>query len=218
MKYSFIILLFLLSLTISSLAQTAKKRPRLSKLTIGNLQGARLQIDSFKAQKELKTNDGFGIIYYNIYFSGVNFQNVQVATVAGSSFAPLISLMEKCVPGSVISFDNIIALNKAGDTGFVNGKSFTIYSGTDSIDTKKTVSETNKQLYELMKKEFTSGVIYFSGNGFTNVITVSKKDFPSLANLFARCVPGSVVTFENCIYKKPDGTLSKPLFKSIKLE
>lgn len=67
-------------------------------------------------------------------------------------------------------------------------------------------------------KTFLSGTIYFSGENFPNVIVATKKDFPSLQNYFGRCAPGSIITFENCIYKNPDGTLSKPLTKTIKLD
>jgi hypothetical protein len=74
-----------------------------------------------------------------------------------------------------------------------------------------------KETYRLMRLNFVSGTMYFSGDGFTNVVTVDLKT-ASPRNCFSRCIPGSIITIEHAIYKNPDGTLSKPITEIIKEE
>jgi hypothetical protein len=67
------------------------------------------------------------------------------------------------------------------------------------------------------KVVYISGTIYFSGDGFPNAIRVDAKDSIRVNDFVSRCKPGSIITFDNCIYRTSDGKLSKPVNKSIKL-
>lgn len=201
-----------------TIAQSAIKAGRYNAIEVGNLKGNRLQIDSFKAQKELRLTNGLNLHYVTIFFSGANFQNTMAATLAGNSLSLIKNMIDRCKPGTIVSFERIIALNSKGDTVPVKEKIITFYSGTANSDTLNKISENHSFFKSIISHQFISGTIYFSGTQFPNVIIISKKDFPSLQNHFGRCAAGSIITFENCIYKNPDGTLSKPLTKTIKLD
>lgn len=69
----------------------------------------------------------------------------------------------------------------------------------------------------LKNLNFISGNIYFSAAGFINVIVASVSEKGKLQKYYGKCIPGSVITLENCIYRNRDGSLSLRLNKSIKL-
>jgi len=158
-------------------------------------------------------DDRFSFHSATVYFSGGYSSDVVPATLNGNSLIGLTALINRCEAGSVITFDNVKVSGPDG-VRVIEGKSFTLYSGTD--DTSRIqVSLVNKELFQLMKKEFVYGTIYFSGANFPNVVIHTvKKNEP--VNLFMRCASGSIIAFENCIYKNDDGTLSKPFTKTIK--
>jgi hypothetical protein len=80
------------------------------------------------------------------------------------------------------------------------------------------VSKARQEIDSLKKLNFISGTIYFSGDGFTNVASAKVVDKARMGIYFGRSVPGTTITFENCIYKNPNGSLSQPLNTSVKLD
>ncbi|WP_462254958.1 hypothetical protein [Ferruginibacter sp.] len=169
-------------------------------------------------QKEIKVTTGFKFKSASVYFSGANFQNVKVAFLDTSALFRLDTLFARCMPGSVVTFDNIKLINKKAEEITIAGKAYFFYGGAYvNIDSSRYPGNIN-EIFELSKKIFISGTIYFSGENFHNVLTVHTGENDLLKNLIARCSPGSIISFENCIFKNTDGTLAKPITKSIKLE
>lgn len=68
----------------------------------------------------------YSVVSATVYFSGANFPNVVTASISGNSLAPLASFMQRCGPGSVISFDNIKVSGPDG-TRSIDGKSIALY-------------------------------------------------------------------------------------------
>lgn len=120
-------------------------------------------------------------------------------------------------PGCSLVIDELCGYDKNHQRHYLENEAvlFNLQHSNKSYDSV-TVQMAELLFYSI--KSYLSGNIYFSGTNFTNVITVTKKDFFLLPNYFGRCAPGSIITFENCIYKNPDGSLSKPLTKTIKLD
>ena len=58
-----------------------------------------------------------------------------------------------------------------------------------------------------LKFNIVSATVYFSGAGFPNVVTsaISGNNLAPIQSFFARCQPGSVVTFDNVKVQGPDG-------------
>lgn len=81
----------------------------------------------------------------------------------------------------------------------------------------ETNSNARQEIYKLKDLNFISGIIYFSGYGFTNVTSVKVTDKDNLEACYNKSGPGTTITLENCFYKKLDGSLSQPLNRSIKL-
>lgn len=59
-----------------------------------------------------------------------------------------------------------------------------------------------------LKYNVVGATVYFSGAGFTNVVTTSinSNSLAGLSQYISRCTPGSVITFDNVKVSGPDGT------------
>jgi len=58
-----------------------------------------------------------------------------------------------------------------------------------------------------LKYNIVSATVFFSGAGFNNVVqqTINGNNLSSLSAYISRCIPGSVVTFDNVKVQGPDG-------------
>lgn len=88
---------------------------------------------SFKGQQfcraELENFDfdtKYSIVSATVYFSGANFPNVQQSSINGNSLAPLASFIQRCGPGSVVTFDNVKVTGPDGQR-VIEGKSIALY-------------------------------------------------------------------------------------------
>ena len=93
----------------------------------------RMPAVAFKAQDfcraELEAFDfdtKYNVTSATVYFSGAGFQSVQTAAINSNSLAPVKALMSRCIPGSVISFDNVKVTGPDGSRT-IDGKSIALY-------------------------------------------------------------------------------------------
>ncbi|MFN8246600.1 MAG: gliding motility protein GldM [Ferruginibacter sp.] len=68
----------------------------------------------------------FNIVSATVYFSGANFPNVVTSSIQGNSLAGLASFMQRCGPGSVVTFDNVKVQGPDG-VRTIEGKSIALY-------------------------------------------------------------------------------------------
>jgi gliding motility-associated protein GldM len=68
----------------------------------------------------------FQIVSATVYFSGANFPNVAQLALTGNNLSALSSLIAKCGPGSVITFDNVKVQGPDGIRS-IDGKSIALY-------------------------------------------------------------------------------------------
>ena len=68
----------------------------------------------------------YSIVGATVYFSGANFPSPKIASLQGSSLAPITSYMNMCGPGSVITFDNVKVSGPDGQRT-IEGKSIALY-------------------------------------------------------------------------------------------
>lgn len=61
----------------------------------------RIELKDFEWQVE------FNIVSATVYFSGTNFKNVEKGTITSKSLKPVRKFMDRCVPGSMVIFDNV---------------------------------------------------------------------------------------------------------------
>jgi gliding motility-associated protein GldM len=93
---------------------------RMPSVEFKNQQFCRAELEQFDF--DLK----FNIASATVYFSGANFPNVVTASLTGNGLGGLQTYMQRCGPGSVISFDNIKVTGPDG-TRSIEGKSIALY-------------------------------------------------------------------------------------------
>lgn len=93
----------------------------------------RMPTVSFKGQQycraELENFDfdtKYSIVSATVYFSGANFPNVQTSSLSGNNLAPLAAFIQRCGPGSVVTFDNVKVTGPDG-VRVIEGKSIALY-------------------------------------------------------------------------------------------
>lgn len=96
--------------------------------------GTRMTSGAFKAQQycraELENFDfaaNFSVVSATVYFSGANFSNVQIAELKGNSLAPISSLMQRAVPGTSVTFDNVKVQGPDGRQRDIQGVGIVLY-------------------------------------------------------------------------------------------
>jgi hypothetical protein len=68
----------------------------------------------------------FTIVSATVYFSGANFPNVATSALNGNNLAPLSAFIQRCGPGSVVTFDNVKVQGPDG-VRTIEGKSIALY-------------------------------------------------------------------------------------------
>jgi hypothetical protein len=68
----------------------------------------------FKAQdfcraelKDFEFDIHYSVVSATVYFSGPGFKNVETGFINSNSLQPIRKLMDRCIPGSMVVFDNV---------------------------------------------------------------------------------------------------------------
>jgi gliding motility-associated protein GldM len=103
-------------------------------LMVGQSDGGRVQSVLFKNQQfaraDLKYFDfdyHYNIVGATVYFTGANFPSLQQATISGGSLAGIQSQLAKCIPGTLVTFDNVRVQGPGGPVMSIPGPSFLLY-------------------------------------------------------------------------------------------
>jgi gliding motility-associated protein GldM len=98
--------------------------------------GGRMPSVDFKNQQFMRADLGADFVFqgvrYNVisatmYFSGANFPSVQQANISGASLAPAADKMNKSIPGTSITFDNVKVQGPDGKVRSIDGAGFILY-------------------------------------------------------------------------------------------
>ena len=100
--------------------KVASGKVRMTSVEFKNQQFCRAELENFDF--DLK----FNIVSATVYFSGANFPNVVTSNITGNSLAGLSAFMQRCGPGSVVTFDNVKVQGPDGVRG-IDGKSIALY-------------------------------------------------------------------------------------------
>jgi hypothetical protein len=104
-----------------------------------------------------------------------------------------------------------VSIGQKADTAF-------LLTHSDSTNINH-LSPSIARILRIFKLNLVSGTIYFGGNGFNYTIPIIID--PSKPYNWLGCLQmsraGSIITFDQVIYKKDNGTLSIPFSDSIKL-
>ncbi|HUZ58211.1 MAG TPA: gliding motility protein GldM [Hanamia sp.] len=103
-------------------------------IKVGPSGGGRIQSVIFKNQNfvraDLENFDfdaHFNIVSATIYFSGANFSNVQSAEIHGGSLEGIKSLLQRCIPGTSVTFDNVKVQGPDGKVRNITGPGFILF-------------------------------------------------------------------------------------------
>ncbi len=103
-------------------------------LKVGPSSGGRMQSVVFKNQQfaraDLENFDfdaRFSVVSATIYFSGANFPSVQSATISGGNLSGISAQLQKCIPGSSVTFDNVKVQGPDGAVRSIPGPGFILY-------------------------------------------------------------------------------------------
>jgi hypothetical protein len=100
--------------------KVASGKPRMPSVEFKNQQFCRAELEKFDFDTR------FSVVSATVYFSGANFPNVATAAINSNSLAPLGSFLQRCGPGSVVTFDNI-KVTGPGGSRVIEGRSFALY-------------------------------------------------------------------------------------------
>lgn len=88
----------------------------------------------FKAQdfcraelKDFEFDIHYSIVSAVVYFTGANFKDVVKGTINSSSLKPIKSQMERCVPGSIVIFDEVKVMGPDNKLRTIQGVSLVLY-------------------------------------------------------------------------------------------
>lgn len=93
---------------------------------VGNLLKTRVAATEFLKQKEITIAEGYEFVSCAVYFAGTGFPSVQVTNLNGKYLSGLNPLLQKCAPGSSITFADIKIKTADGIRTF-DEKSYILY-------------------------------------------------------------------------------------------
>src|SRR5690348_10274045 len=101
---------------------------------VGPSAGGRVQSVVFKnqsfARADLENFDfdaHFNIVSATLYFSGANFPSVQSAEIHGGNLDPVKGFLQRCIPGTSVTFDNVKVQGPEGVIRSIPGPGFILY-------------------------------------------------------------------------------------------
>lgn len=183
-------------------------------ITLADITGIKIGVSQLMAQRTIKITNGFKLISGQLYFSGSAFPNVVIISIPGFD-VQRDSLFKSCKPGTQINFDNIKVADSTGKEYYISDETFTIITDNDASEL---AANSITELRRLINLNFVRGAIYFSGTYFSSVAGIYGSEINKAKyNLSARCASGSIISFENCVYKNENDVLVRLPDRLIKL-
>ncbi len=69
----------------------------------------------------------FKVVSATVYFSGANFRNVEMGNITSNSLQPVRNLMNRCVPGSIVVFDDFKVMGPDNKVRTIQPLSIVLY-------------------------------------------------------------------------------------------
>ena len=69
----------------------------------------------------------FSVVSAKVYFTGANFRGIEQGTINSSSLKPLKDLMKRCIPGSIVTFDEVKVKGPDNTIRTIPGVSYMLY-------------------------------------------------------------------------------------------
>ncbi|HMC99986.1 MAG TPA: hypothetical protein VKH37_07530, partial [Ferruginibacter sp.] len=109
-----------------------QKPPDSAEFYVGDIQSPQVDFNLFKKQNNITVTKGYRLTSATVYFSGTGFSRVYISK--DSVFSNFQNrLIDLCLPGSVITYDMVSAVDPVGKTIMLPGRSYRL---TDLNDVK----------------------------------------------------------------------------------
>lgn len=69
----------------------------------------------------------FSVVSATVYFSGANFRSIERASISSNSLKPIESLKARCIPGSIVTFDNVKVIGPDLKVRTIPGVTYLLY-------------------------------------------------------------------------------------------
>jgi hypothetical protein len=88
----------------------------------------------FKAQdacraelKDFEFDVQFTVVSATVYFSGPGFRNVETGFIKSNSLQPIRKMMDRCLPGTLVVFDNVKVVGPDKEIRPIQGNSYLLH-------------------------------------------------------------------------------------------
>ncbi|GAB2813868.1 hypothetical protein GCM10027043_12150 [Ferruginibacter profundus] len=127
-------------ITVQGYKSTTAQVRQYPRFSVGELYRPRVDVNEFKKQTEVKVSAGCSFISATVYFSGIGFSKVAVVNLTGTSLQPLKEYIDRCEPGTAVTFDNVRVKSDADGMRTIEGVTYSLFdniaTGDDKIFTK----------------------------------------------------------------------------------
>ena len=76
---------------------------------------------------DFEFNARFAVVSASVYFSGANFKNVEKGFITSSSLKPVEYFMARCIPGTIVVFDDVKVVGPDKKIRTIQGLSLLLY-------------------------------------------------------------------------------------------
>ncbi len=94
---------------------------KMSAAIFKNQEYCRAEVERFEFEVSFK------VVSATVYFSGANFRNIEIAKITGSSLKPIKPQMERCIPGTMVVFDDIKVIGPDNKLRTIPGTSYLLF-------------------------------------------------------------------------------------------
>jgi len=185
------------------------------RLIFGDSINHTIDTSSLRKMKKIMVTNGFNFVSATVYFTIPGSSYVLTSGFKDWSTPFIDSVVRLCTTGSTIIFDNVKVSDSKGREYIIVNPGVSVTNAPSNM----AIFDALNELYELLNKEYRSGTIYVAVQPHTNAEVVAAKDSrsPRTANIIAMCSPGSVITFENCVYLNKETGKVVMVNKAVKL-
>lgn len=100
----------------------------------GNQREGNMSAIEFKSQDfcraeapDFEFETKFSVVSATVYFSGANFRGVEKGFISSNSLKPVAAMKARCIPGSIVTFDQIKVIGPDKQVRVIQGVSYLLY-------------------------------------------------------------------------------------------
>ncbi len=97
------------------------------RLGIDSVTSTKMKAEDIKKAQRITAGTGYTLATTNIYFSGAGFRETVTVAISGNSLLGIKEVLDRCVPGSIVTFDNVKVKDGKDRISTIRGMSIVLY-------------------------------------------------------------------------------------------